>query len=132
MFTGKLVVFAGLLAVGLSACGSSAVPPAGSAAALAGTNLHGRIDDPRTSHIQCLRAHGLPVVRVGQSGLQIGAAPGGPTVTFTPTAGAAQADQIRNLVQGAEVIGAALLYPNQAPDSELNTVERCIAQGVKG
>jgi ABC-type sugar transport system substrate-binding protein len=132
MFAGKLAVFAGLLAVGLSACGSSSKPLAGSAAALAGTHLRGRIDDPRATHIQCLRAHGVTVNRVGQTGLRIGTAPGGPTVTFEPTAGAAQDAQIRNREQGAEVIGPALLYPDQASDAELSTIEQCLAQGVKG
>lgn len=132
MFAGKLAVFAGLLAVGLSACGSSTKPPAGSAAALAGTHLHGRVDDPRATHITCLRAHGVPVVPVGQTGLQIGTGPGGPTVVFEPSEGAAQDDQIRNREQGAEVIGSALLYPNQGSDGELATIEQCIAEGVKG
>jgi hypothetical protein len=30
------------------------------------------------------------------------------------------------------VIGGALLYPNQAPDGELKTVEACTALGVNG
>jgi hypothetical protein len=28
------------------------------------------------------------------------------------------------------VIGSALVYPNQAPDSELGVIENCVAQGV--
>jgi hypothetical protein len=132
MFTGKLAVFAGLLAVGLSACGSSANAPAGSADAVAGTHMHGRVDDARTTHIKCLRAAGVPVVRVGQTGLKIGSGAGAVTATFEPTAGSAQDDQIRNREQAAEVIGAALVYPNQASDDELKTIEACMAKGVSG
>jgi hypothetical protein len=35
-------------------------------------------------------------------------------------------------VESAEVIGSALLYPNQAPDGLLQKVESCVAKGVKG
>ncbi len=81
--------------------------------------------------MKCLRQHHVPVIEVGGTGLQIGFA-GGPTVTFEPTPGAAQGDQIRNRAQGAEVIGSALLYPNQASDAELTTIEQCLAVGVSG
>jgi hypothetical protein len=133
MSPGKLAVTAGLLAIGLSACGSTAKPLAGSATNST-TTIHarGRIDDPRTTHIKCLRAHGVPVVRVGQTGLTAGAGTGTVTVTFEPTTGAAQAQQIRDAEQGAEVIGSALLYPDQASDSELKTIEACLAVGVSG
>jgi hypothetical protein len=64
--------------------------------------------------------------------MQIGAKPSGPTVQFTPTPGAAQEEQISGQVESAEVIGAALLYPNQASDSLLQKVEGCVAKGVSG
>ena len=54
-----------------------------------------------------------PVQVLSPTKLQVGAAPAGPTVVFTPTAGAAQAQQIDGNAQGAEVIGPALMYPNQ-------------------
>jgi hypothetical protein len=53
-------------------------------------------------------------------------------VSFEPTPGDAQGVQIQGEAQGAEVIGSALLYPNQAPDSLLSTVEGCVAKGVSG
>jgi hypothetical protein len=34
--------------------------------------------------------------------------------------------------QGAEVIGSALVYPHQTPDSVLSSIEACLAQGVQG
>ncbi len=64
--------------------------------------------------------------------MQVEAKPYGPTVYFEPTPGAAQEMQINGQVQGAEVIGSALLYPNQASDQLLTTVEGCVAQGVSG
>jgi hypothetical protein len=51
---------------------------------------------------------------------------------FTPTPGSAQADQIRAAAQGAEVIGSALLYPNQGSDQELAQIETCLTRGVSG
>ena len=56
----------------------------------------------------------------------------GPPFQFTPTPGAAQDQQISGHTPGAEVIGSALLYPGTAPDSELQPIEDCLAQGVKG
>lgn len=121
--------FAAALAVALalSACGSITVKPSG--------HGRGKVDDPRTTkndHLACIRQGGLPATEVGRTGIQIGAAPGGPLVQFAPSPGTAQGDQMRGLAQGAEVIGSALLYPRQAPDRELQTIENCLAKGVSG
>jgi hypothetical protein len=78
------------------------------------------------------QAH-LPVEEVGQAGLQIGAPPGGATVQFEPTPGAAQTAQLAgNVAQGAEAIGSSLLWPHTAPDGELTVIENCLAKGVTG
>ena len=58
--------------------------------------------------------------------------PTGPTVSLQPTPGDAQGVQIDGQAQGAEVIGSALLYPNQASDELLTKVETCVAKGVQG
>ena len=123
----KLLAASCLAVLALAACGSTSVHPGGAG--------HGKIDDPRTAksdHVACMRGDHLPVREVGLTGLQIGTPPEGPRVVFTPTAGAAQADQIQAQAQGAEVIGSALLYPNQGSDAELNQIETCLAQGVSG
>jgi hypothetical protein len=137
MSSAKLALVAGIAALALSACGSSAKPVAGTLKAIATT--HKGLDDPRQKHIVCLRQDHIPVRRVQTTlggklfpGLQIGTATGGPTVTFEPTPGAAQDAQIAGQVQSAEVIGSALLYPNQASDALLQKVEDCVAQGVSG
>ena len=90
------------------------------------------VDDPRTKHLKCIRQDHLVVVPVGTTGLQVGTPPSGPTINFEPTPGAAQALQIEGKVTGAEVIGSALLYPNQASDELMTVVENCVAKGVSG
>ena len=124
---------AGLAALALSACGSSPKPEAGTPAAIA-TN-HQNIDDARKKHLTCLHQEHVAARRViidGLRGIQIGVRPTGPTVQFQPTPGAAQYKQIAGQSQGAEVIGSALLYPNQAASKLLSKVETCVAQGVQG
>ena len=74
----------------------------------------------------------LDDTKVGTTGLQIETKPIGPTVTFEPTPGAAQESQISGRAQAAEVIGSALVYPNQASDELLQKVEGCVAKGVSG
>jgi hypothetical protein len=122
----KLAAVSSLAALALSACGTTVQPVTGS---------RGRVDDPRThkpNRVACLRAARLPVTEFGATGIQVGPAPGGPTIIFTPTPGASQADQIEGKTQDAEVIGAALLYPHQASGQELTAIENCLAPGVKG
>jgi hypothetical protein len=124
---------AALAAIAVSACGSSAKPEAGTPGAIA-TNRK-NVDDPRTKHLTCLHQEHIPVRPVtigGLRGMQIGVRPTGPTVQFQPTPGAAQALQIAGKAQGAEVIGSALLYPNQASSNLLSKVESCVATGVQG
>ena len=118
---------AAIAAVAMVLCGCSAVikPPHGRGAAA----------DPRTAgpnRFACLIADHLPAREVGQTAIQIGQLPAGPTVQFLPTQGAAQALQIDGKVQGAEVIGSAVVYPHQAGDVELTQIEDCVAAGVTG
>lgn len=117
---------AGLLAVTwLGGCSSVVKPPQG----------HGVVDSPLTNNpnrVACLRAAHLPVQVMGPTALRIGSGPGAARVSFEPTPGAAQALQLQGVrsAQGAEVIGAALLYPDQATDGRLNQIEHCLDQGV--
>jgi hypothetical protein len=128
MYAGKLLAASSVAAIALGACGASVKPATGS---------RGRVDDPRTTktnHVKCLQDSHLAVQEVGHTGLQIGAAPAGPSVVFVPTPGAAQYDQMsgNRAYQGAEVIGSALLYPNQGSETELKVIEDCLAKGVSG
>lgn len=126
----KLALAAGCAALSLAACGATAKPEAGTIKAAA--KGHKGVDDPRSTHVACLRQEHLPVLEFSRTWLQIAAKPYGPTVHFAPTPGAAQDLQISGQVEGAEVIGAALLYPNQAPGGLLKKVETCVAKGVTG
>lgn len=126
----KLAPAVVLLAFVLSACGSSTKPEAGTLKAV--SVVHQGIDDPRKTHIQCLHNEHIPVTRFSHVWFQVGTRPSGPTVQFAITPGAAQNLQITGQVTGAEVIGAALLYPNQASGALLKKVESCVAKGVTG
>lgn len=132
MSSAKLAAGGALIALAVSACGTTAKPVAGSPAVTAQHAGRGRVDDPRTKHLKCLRQRHVRAVEVGQAVLQIDSPPTGPTVTFEPTPGAAQHEQIAGQAANAEVIGSALLVPNQASDAQLKVIEDCIAVGVTG
>jgi hypothetical protein len=137
MPSAKLAAAVALSALSLSACGIPSKPEAGTPKAIA-TGYKG-LDDARASHTACLAQAHIPVHNewLAVAGkllpsFQVGTAPSGPTVSFEPTPGDAQGVQIQGESQGAEVIGSALLYPNQASDSLLSVVEGCVAKGVSG
>ena len=123
-----------LAALALAGCGAVDVhtaQPSGSTTLVS----RGKIDSPLTSmrnHLGCLRDAHLAVHVVSPIRLQVDSRPGGPTIVFTATDGASQADQIDGTAQGAEVIGTALLYPNSGSEEELKMIEDCLAQGVQG
>ena len=123
-------VGAALAAISLSACGTTAKPEAGAAEGCT-TVTHGGSTIRARRTCACLRDDHLPVTEFGHTDLQIGRARG-PTVHFTPTPGEAQEAQINGQVQSAEVIGSALLYPNQASDTLLQKIEDCLREGSHG
>jgi hypothetical protein len=127
-----LVVAVAVLA--LTGCGAVNVQPS-TPSGSAKLASRGRVDSPITNmrnHLGCMREGHLAVQVVSPIKLQIGPSPTGPTVVFTATPGAAQAAQIDVKSQAAEVIGAALVYPNQGTTAELSRIEACLAQGVQG
>ena len=123
------------LALVLTACGGSVqvqpTAPAGSSKLAS----RGDVDSPLTdmrNHLECLRDAHLPVRVASSTRLQVGPASAGPTIVFAATPGAAQAYQIDGSAQAAEVIGSALVYPNQGSDAELGAISACLSQGVQG
>ena len=132
MSSAKLAAACALTALAVSACGNSHKPVAGTVHVTTVHTGRGVVDDPRASHLKCLAQAHIPAVKVGQTGIQIGQPQSGPTVKFEPTPGAAQQAQITGQAQGAEVIGSALLYPNRAPDAQLQVIEDCLTIGVNG
>jgi hypothetical protein len=124
MSPARLAVSCALAALVLTGCSSSSTAVG-----------HGQIDDPRTAKqdpFQCIKDDGFKVVLVGSTEIQVGSPPAGPMIKFEPTPGYAQSDQLGAVAPAAEVIGSALLYPNQASDGDLTKIEKCLAQGVKG
>jgi hypothetical protein len=137
MPSAKLAAALVLFALSLSACGISSKPEAGTPKAIA--NGHKGLDDARAKHTACLAQAHIPfhdeqrtVAGKVLPSFQVNTAPAGPTVSFEATPGAAQALQIQGEAQGAEIIGSAVVYPNQASDSLMNVVEGCVAKGVSG
>ena len=128
-------------ALALSACGSTTKYVAGSPQATA--QAQKGLNDPRTKHIACLRGDHVTDIheqnlRVNGYGLtawpafQVGTKPSGPTVVFVATPGMGQGVQISAQDQAAEIIGAALVFPNDASAKLLGKVESCVALGVSG
>jgi hypothetical protein len=118
----------------LSACGSTTKYVAGTPQATA--QAEKGLNDPRTTHIECLRADGVTDIREltinGLPSFQVGVKPSGPTVEFLATPGMSQGTQIAGQDQGAERIGSAMVFPNQAGPNLLQKVEACTAVGVSG
>ena len=122
------------VALALSACGSTTKPVAGTPQAAA--QARKGLNDPRTTHIACLRSDHVTDIHEetvdGLPAFQVGTKPSGPTVVFYATPGIAQGKQIQGFNQGAEAIGAADVYPNEAPAKLAGEVESCVSLGVSG
>jgi hypothetical protein len=132
MFHVNRAVLCVLAAVSLAACASTTKPPARSLTASGHLVARGKVDDPRYKHFHCLQQHHIQATEEGYYTIQVGRKGVGPLIHFLASPGAAQYKQISGQVESAEVIGGALLYPNQASDGELQTVEACTALGVNG
>jgi len=140
MSSAKIAAACALAAVSLSGCGVASKPEAGSAQAA--TVAHQEKAEPQTRHAKCLKADHIPytegVVKrawtqpAGDPSIQIGPASSGPLAVFAATPGAAQNVQIQGQAQGAEVIGSALVFPNQASDALMTKVQDCMDLGVSG
>jgi hypothetical protein len=116
------------MVIALSACSNLQKPVATSGRLIS----RGKIDDPRLKHFACLQQHGLPVTEPNPTEIQVGPAGQGPLMKFLATPGMAQGVQIAGSAQAAYVVGNALVYPNQAPYSELQVIDGCAAIGVTG
>lgn len=134
MPTVRLALVTAFTALLLAACGSTTKPVAGTprAAALARKGLN----DPRTTHIACLRADHVTDVHEetinGLPSFQVGTMPVGPTVEFLATPGMSQGTQIAGQDQGAERIGSAMVFPNAASAKLAGEVETFVGLGVSG
>ena len=108
--------------------------PSSSWAEAAGAGIGGGVGAFFSSFAAGAGADGAAFAGADAAGLAAAASPSiaiVPTIVFTPSPAVAQADQIKGQSQAAEVIGSALVYPNQGSDRELASIGTCLAQGVQ-
>src|ERR1700761_1746407 len=132
----RLVLACGLMAWLIGACGIQKKPEAGTPHVNKAPGSHAKYDDPRKGREKCLRKHHIHgryyYASGGRPAIQGGTLPTGPTIIFAATPAGAEDEQILGKTQGAEIIGSAIIYPNQAKSHILKLVENCMAVGVAG
>jgi hypothetical protein len=83
-------------------------------------------NDKRAVALDCfVNEEGLDAELVGDQSVQVGG-PGGPRVEFFLSSGEATSQQFKGEAQGAEQIGAALLFVGDGTDDELEAMENCL------
>ena len=83
-------------------------------------------NDKRAVALQCITEEAeLEARTTGEKSIQVDG-PGGPRVEFLLSGGEAEGRQFLGGAQGAEQIGSALLFVNQASDEQLMKVEICL------
>jgi hypothetical protein len=83
--------------------------------------------DTRATVMACFQEEGIDARLKGEDEIVVGDGPGAPLVKFFLTAGEAEAVQFEGDGEGAEQIGAGLLYVNEGSDDLLEQVENCLA-----
>lgn len=85
-------------------------------------------NDKRAVAFTCIKdRQGLPAQLAGEKSIQIDG-PNGPRAEFFVSSGEAEALQFQGDAQGAQQIGAALLFVNGASDAVLTKVEKCLEE----
>ncbi len=69
----------------------------------------------------------IPARLAGEKSIQV-ESPGGPRIEFFVSSGEAEGLQFQGNAQGAEQVGAALLFVNQGSDEVLQKIEDCLAK----
>lgn len=83
-------------------------------------------NDKRAVALNCItNREGLDARLVGEKSIQVDG-PSGPRAEFFVSSGEAEALQFQGDAQGAQQIGAALLFVNKASDAVLGKVEACL------
>jgi hypothetical protein len=123
----------GLLA-GLSACGSSsgrapqnvtATERSTETTATATTPAQVGGGDKRAKTLGCLHGKGIDAVPTGAKSIEINGK-AGPRIDFFQSSLEAEGNQFEGNGEGAEQIGAALLFVKGADDKLLNDLELCL------
>jgi hypothetical protein len=84
--------------------------------------------DKPAAALTCFEEQGIDATRAGDTEIVVGDGPDAPRITFSLTAGESEAAQFKGDGEGAEQIGAALLYVNGGDDDLLEDVENCLAE----
>jgi len=83
-------------------------------------------NDQRAVALDCFTNDaGLEAETVGDHSIQVDGA-GGPRVEFFLSSGEAESQQFKGEAQGAEQVGAALLFVNDGSDEMLEALEDCL------
>ena len=112
-----------VVALALGACGS--VSKDSNPAKPAASGAPPDPNDKRGVAMGCITGKGLQARLVGEQSIQVGP-PGGARVEFFVSGGEAEGQQFQGLAQGAEQIGQALLFLNNASSDDLGKVEACL------
>lgn len=84
--------------------------------------------DKRGAAFGCItREKGMDARLDGEKAIQVDGS-GGPRVEFFVSSGEAEARQFQGEAQGAEQIGAALLFVRRASDEDLEQIEDCLSR----
>ena len=85
-------------------------------------------NDKRAVALACIRDdQGLEADLSGEKAIQVNG-PGGPRIEFLLSGGEAEGRQFLGGAQGAEQIGSALLFVNEADDEQLTKIETCLQE----
>lgn len=108
-----------------SGCGDSAGPPPSSGRAA--TPPPPASEDKRGIALACIRdRQGIEAQAIGAKEIQVGPGEEGPRILFFQSSLEAEARQFEGGAEGAEQIGAALLYVREAPEQQLIDLEECL------
>ena len=84
-------------------------------------------NDKRGVALACIKGAGVPATLAGEKSIQVDGADA-PRIEFFVSSGEAEARQFQGEAQGAEQVGAALLFVNQGGDEVLKKIEDCLAK----
>ncbi len=116
--TARALIVLAALALALAGCGSD-----DESIRNAGPNPN----DKRGVALSCIEATGVPATLVGEKSIQVDGTDA-PRIEFFVSSGEAEARQFQGQAQGAEQVGAALLFVNSGNDEVLQKVEGCLAK----
>ncbi len=108
------------VAVAAAGCGSDDAKPSAEGAP--------DPNDKRAVALACIRDdQGLQADLSGEKAIQVDG-PGGPRIEFLLSGGEAEGRQFLGGAQGAQQIGSALLFVNEADDEQLTKIETCLQE----